>query len=254
MRRLLISFPTLGERQFLLRDLDGDAELLIDPDDPDAAPRLLRRLLAEPSGADVDVDGLLCAWRDRVFAAIFEREFGGRVESQTRCGDCGEQYGFGFELATAIRSQDATATATTMSLDAEGRFALDGGAWVRPPTVGDVAQHTDPDALAKALCGGTLPRARVDEVLEEAAPLLAFDLETRCARCEAVHVYRFDIVTYTLESLAAERPLLIRETHLIASRYGWGHDTVMALSRGDRRAYAGLILGERTATGLRSVG
>ena len=66
---------------------------------------------------------------------------------------------------------------------------------------------------------------------------------------------RFDVVRYTLESLAAERPLLIRETHLIASRYGWGHDTIMSLTRADRRAYAALVLGERTATaGLRSAG
>ena len=97
-------------------------------------------------------------------------------------------------------------------------------------------------------------RDRVEAVLDEAAPLLTLDLETRCAQCKEVQVLRFDIAHYTLESLAAERPLLIRETHLIASRCGWGHDTIMALKRGDRRAYAGLILAERTVTGLRSAG
>ena len=92
-------------------------------------------------------------------------------------------------------------------------------------------------------------------MLEEAAPLLTLDLETRCASCDEPQVLRFDVVRYTLESLAAERPLLIRETHLIASRYGWGHDTIMSLTRADRRAYAALVLGERTATaGLRSAG
>lgn len=255
MRRLLISLPTFGQREFRLRELDGVTELLVDPDDPDVVPRLLRRLLAEPPGADVEVDvaGLLCAWRDRLFATIFEREFGGRVESQARCDDCGEEYEFGFELAAAMRAQYARATTTCLSLDDEGRIAVDGDAWVRPPTVGDIAQHLDPDALAEALCGGTLSRARVEEVLEEAAPLLAFDLETRCPWCEKAQVFAFDIVTHTLESLASERPLLIREAHLIASSYGWGHDTIMELSRSDRRAYAGLILSERTSTGARSV-
>ncbi|GAA3688989.1 hypothetical protein GCM10023081_27940 [Arthrobacter ginkgonis] len=254
MQRLLLSLPTLGERRLLLKELDGHAELLVDPGDPEGAPRLLGRLLAEASGAEVDVAGLLCAWRDRVFAAIFERELGGRVDSQAACRACGEEYAFGFELAAVLQAQDAAAAATGLSLDGGGRLAVDDGAWVRPPTIGDVAEHADPCALADTLCGGTLRRDRVETVLDEAAPLLILDMETRCPRCEEPQVLRFDMVSYTLESLAAERPLLIRETHLIASRYGWGHATIMSLTRPDRRAYAGLILGERSATGPRSAG
>ncbi|MBK5305244.1 MAG: hypothetical protein JJD92_01000 [Frankiaceae bacterium] len=258
MQRLLLSLPTLGERRFLLQELDGHAELLVDPDDPEAVPRLLGSVLTEPSGAPVDVAGLLCVWRDRVFAALFQRELGRRVDSQAHCVACGEEYAFGFELAAVLQAQDVAAAATGLRVIEGGTFTLEDGARVRPPTVGDIAEHGDPDALAEALggtpSGGTLSRDRVEAVLDEAAPLLTLDLETRCAECDEVELLRFDIVRYTLESLAAERPLLIRETHLIASRYGWGHDTIMALTRGDRRAYAGLILGERTATGLRSAG
>jgi hypothetical protein len=258
MERLLLSLPTLGERRLLLQELDGHAELLVDPEDPEVVPRLLGRLLTEPSGVPVDVAALLCVWRDRVFAALFQRELGGRVDSQARCTACGEEYAFGFELAAMLEEQDVAAAATGLHLNEHGSFALEDGARVRPPTLGDVAEHGDPDALAAALGGtsgeGALSRDRVEAVLDEAAPLLTLDLETRCAQCEEAQVLRFDIVRYTMESLAAERPLLIRETHLIASRYGWGHDTIMALTRADRRAYAGLILGERTATGLRSAG
>lgn len=254
MERLLLSLPTLGERRLLLQELDGHAELLVAPDDPEVVPRLLGRVLTEQSGAPVDVPGLLCVWRDRVFAALFQRELGGRVDSQAPCAACGERYAFGFELAVILQAQKAAAAATGLHLDESGSFTLEDGTRVRPPTVRDVAEHGDPDALAEALGGGALSRDRVEAVLDEAAPLLILDLETRCAQCEEVQVLRFDIARYTLESLAAERPLLIRETHLIASRYGWGHGTIMALTRGDRRAYAGLILGERTATGLRSAG
>jgi hypothetical protein len=255
MRRLLLSLPTLGERRLLLKELDGHAELLADADDPEVVARLLGRLLAEPTGAEVDVAGLLCVWRDRVFAALFERELGGRVDSQAVCGACGEEYAFGFELASVVRSQDEAAAASGLAADADGRLPVGEDGWVRPPTVGDVATYADPDTLAEALGGGTLSRERVDAVLEEAAPLLALDLDTRCASCDEPQVLRFDVVRYTLESLAAERPLLIRETHLIASRYGWGHDTIMSLTRADRRAYAALVLGERTAgAGLRSAG
>ena len=132
MRRLLLSLPTLGERRLLLKELDGHAELLVDPDDPEVVPRLLGRLLAEPSGGEVDVAGLLCVWRDRVFAAVFERELGGRVDSQAVCGACGEEYAFGFDLASVLRSQDETAAATGVTADDEGRLAVGEDAWVRP--------------------------------------------------------------------------------------------------------------------------
>ena len=255
MRRLLLSLPSLGERRLLLKELDGHAELLVDPDDPAVVGRLLGRLLTEPSGAEVDLAQLFCVWRDRVFAALFERELGGRVDSQATCEACGEEYAFGFDLAAVLRSQDGAAAATGLVLDDEGRLDVGEGGWVRPPTIGDVAAYPDPDALADAVSGGALPRDRVEAVLDDAAPLLNVDLETRCGQCEELQVLRFDVVRYTLESLAAERPLLIRETHLVASRYGWGHDTIMALERADRRAYAALVLGERTArTGLRSAG
>jgi hypothetical protein len=252
---LQLSLPTFGERRLLLKELDGHAELLVDPDDPEVVPRLLGRLLAEPAGGEVDVAGLLCVWRDRVFAALFERELGGRVHSQAACGACGEEYAFGFDLASVLRSQDEAAEATGTRADDRGRLPVGADAWVRPPTIGDLATYADPAALADALCGCSLPQNRVEAVLEKAVPLLTLDLETRCLSCEEQQVMRFDVVRYTLESLAAERPLLIRETHLVASRYGWGHDTIMSLTRADRRAYAALVLGERTATaGLRSAG
>lgn len=254
MRRLLLSLATLGERHLLLRELDGHTELLIDPDDPEVVRRLLGRVLREPSGAEADVDALLCVWRDRVFAALFEREVGGLVDSRARCSACQEDYAFGFDLAAVARQQDAAATAAGLVADDAGRFVLEHGTWLRPPTVGDVAAHPHPDSLARALAGPALSRERVEEILDEVAPLLSFDLQTRCVHCDQAQALRFDLVRYTLESLAAERPMLIREVHLIASRYGWGYDTVMGLTRADRRAYAALILGERNVTGLRSVG
>ena len=255
MQRLVLSLPTLGERRLLLKALDGHAELASDPADPGAVHRLLGRILLESTGTAVEVPDLLVAWRDRVFAALFEREFGGRVESRARCTACGEEYEFGFALADIMASQEAAAAATGLVVEPSGRFVLDDGAWVRPPTIGDLMEHDDPEALSMALCGATTSRERVEGVLDGGAPLLALDLATTCAECQTDQALRFDVVCYFLESLAAERPLLVRETHLIASRYGWGHDTIMDLTRGDRRSYAGLILAERgAATGLRSAG
>jgi hypothetical protein len=81
---------------------------------------------------------------------------------------------------------------------------------------------------------------------------MAFDVAAPCPRCRADNETRFGLAAFLAARLAAERPFLVRETHLIASRYGWGHAEIMALSRVDRRAYATLVEGERSA-GLRGV-
>ena len=87
----------------------------------------------------------------------------------------------------------------------------------------------------------------VGEFLERAAPVMSFDLDAPCPHCNAAELVRFDLARYLAVRLAAERPFLLRETHLIASRYGWSHGEIMALSRTDRRAYAGLIEAERAS-------
>jgi hypothetical protein len=115
---------------------------------------------------------------------------------------------------------------------------------VRAPTQTDLAG--DPATLAARL---TLEgEASADEVgafLETASPVLTIDMDASCPDCGSAAQVRFDLSNYLTRRLAAEHPFLVRETHLIASRYGWSHAEIMALTRNDRRAYAGLIEAER---------
>lgn len=243
MQRLTLSLPSLEGRTLFLRALDGHAELLAEPGDPGAATALLAHLLVQPDRTDT----LLETWRDRALAALFEREFGGAIDARATCTDCGEAFAFGFTLAPILAAQAESAAATGLVPDADGWWALEEGARLRPPTLGDVAAHSDPAALLAALCQGPVETGQAEAMLDAAAPLLSIDLETQCPHCGAAQAIAFEIGAYLVEALAAERPLLIRETHLIASRYGWSHDAIMALPRADRRAYAHLIVGERSA-------
>jgi len=248
MLAVRLDLPSLGERTLFLRELDGRAELLAEPDAPGAAGALLAALLVEADGTPVAMPDLLATWQDRALAALFEREFGGRIECRSRCGACGEAYEFGFALGEMRTAQDAAATLIGLVPDGEGYWRLADGSRLRPPTLGDLADRPDPAALLAALGGGAGDTALAEAALEVGAPLLSGEVEAVCPECEAAQTLDFDIGRYLVESLAGERPLLIRETHLIASRYGWSHEAIMALPRRDRRAYAQLIIGERSLT------
>jgi hypothetical protein len=248
MLALRLDLPSLGERTLFLRELDGRAELLAEPDAPRAAETLLAALLVEADGTPVAMPGLLATWFDRALAALFGREFGGRIECRSRCRACGEAYEFGFALADMLAAQDAAARLAGLTPDADGYWLLASGARMRPPTLGDLARQPDPAALLADLADGPVDAVIAEATLEACAPLLSGEAEARCPECDAAQTLDFDIDRYLIESLAGERPLLVRETHLIASRYGWSHDAIMVLPRRDRRAYAQLIIGERSLT------
>lgn len=252
MRAITLSLPTLGSRSFYLRALDGHGELQVEASDPQSANRLLAALLLERDGSPVDLAGLLVTWRDRALAEIYRAAIGDAVECRSRCTECEEPFEFTINLSAVLTQQNETAQATGLLPNDKGDWELESGTKLRPPTLSDIAGADKATVLAKNLVTkGSLSPQEVDETLEDAAPLLGFEIETECPECGASQKSSFEIGRFLIESLAAERPFLIRETHLIASRYGWDHASIMALPRRDRQAYAGLIESERSASLMR---
>ena len=168
--------------------------------------------------------------------------YGPRAECRALCEFCGETYEFMLDLTQIIAEQDAERQDLP---DADDVWTLPGGARVRGPKPEDLTG--DPKSLAARLTiEGEASADEVEAFLETAAPVLTLDLAARCPGCDKPAQLRFDLATYLTRRLAAERPFLVRETHLIASHYGWPHGEIMALPRDDRRAYAGLVEAERT--------
>ncbi len=221
-----------------LKPLTGADELALAGIGTAAAMTLLARLSEGPELSDLSVSQI-----DRALAAVYHMLYGTRADCRAVCADCGEAYEFALDLSEIIAAQDAERPGPP---DREGAWALPDGRRLRAPRPADLAGG--PEVLvARVMLEGD-PQADPEAVgafLERAAPVLTLDLDTACPHCGAAVPVRFDIAAYLTRRLAGERPFLIRETHLIASRYGWSHGEIMALTREDRRAFAGLIEGER---------
>lgn len=246
MKVARISLPSLGTREVRVAALDGTCELLAEPADPRSAQAIVQALARDRQPgwlADLPVSLF-----DRLCAEIYTAEFSSRVECRSDCSECAEPFDFRFELSELLHHQDREAAALGLTPDEEGYWHLDGGLVLRPPTMADLETHADEARLTADLVReGDPADERIDRTLEAGAPLLTLPVATECPHCGAAQQVGFDMARHLVASVAAERPFLIRETHLIAARYGWSHESIMALPRKDRRAYAALIESERSA-------
>jgi hypothetical protein len=236
----------------LLRDPTGEDELVAAEGDAAAASRLLDRLIdrVNDAGGSVDSASLSVSEHDRLLAAIFRRLYGDKAVCHATCADCRESFEFELPLDRILAEQEAEAERWGAP-DAEGWWTTEEGVRFRAPTAGEVLV-ADVKTL-RALCldeaseGAPLAAFDLEAALAAAAPTLSIDVAVTCPHCETSQNARFDIARHLARSLQRELPFLVREVHLIASTYGWAHDEIMALTRVDRRAFAGLIAGERSA-------
>ncbi|SCX79590.1 hypothetical protein [Nitrosospira sp. Nsp13] len=245
MRTVDLSGDNRGPLTVHLRPVTGADEWLVSSAEPAVVLVLLGRLVV-----NTDLAALTVSQVDRLLAAVYDMLYGDRAECQVRCKACREGYEFTLSLSTIIAAQDAAWIGPPA---ADGTWTLSDGRRLRAPKLGDLeAAKQQPEALFARLVVAGDPTTRpelVTEFLDRAAPLLSFDLSAPCPHCGSEEIVYFDLSRYLSQRLAGERVLMLREIHLIASRYGWSHSEIMQLSRDDRRGYAGLIGAER-ASGL----
>jgi hypothetical protein len=244
-----VAIPSLPARTFLLRRLDGAAEAAVEAARPEMATQLIDRLLTGGAGETIDIQALPLAVHDRLLAHIYAAEFGETVSCRAACTACSEPFEFRFPLPRLLAAQDREAAGIGPP-DEDGFWHAPDGVRMRPPTLIDARSGTGAELIARI--SSPAPTGQVPEALtaflERASPLLSLDIDTRCPECGAAQAVWFDLARFLVQALAGERPFLIRETHLLAARYGWSHDEIMALPRDDRRAFAALIESERSAS------
>lgn len=241
-----VAVPTLAPVRAVLRRIAGADEATLAPERPAEPTRLLAALARAHDGGLLDLALLPVALHDRLLAEVYRTEVGASATCRAGCGECGKPFEFELLLADLLAAQDQEAEACVPAGD-DGRWGV-AGVRVRAPTLADAAHG--PSACLAALCEGRLDeavQAQVTAFLERACPLLALELDAACPHCGAAQRLGFDLPRFLVRTIANERPFLVRETHLIAARYGWSHAEIMALPREDRRAYAGLIESERSA-------
>ena len=208
---------------------------------------LLRRLARDTKGEAAQIDDLTVTEADRLMLRLYLSIYGAGAECRMQCQACNEPSEFTLNLEDVARTQDAACVPLPPG---ETHWTLPGGGRVRPPRLRDLATGTGESLLA-IIAEGVTSAPEVDEWLDRAAPVMAFDVGGPCPHCGATNEIRFDLAAFLAARLAGERPFLVREVHLLASRYGWSLGEIMALSRDDRRTYAMLIEAERSA-GLRA--
>ena len=77
--------------------------------------------------------------------------------------------------------------------------------------------------------------------MEDADPLLAFEVESRCPHCQRVSAFPVDLELVALQQLSRQRRALIQNIHHLALNYGWTEAEVLAVPPSRRAEYGKLI-------------
>ena len=81
-------------------------------------------------------------------------------------------------------------------------------------------------------------------VMEEADPLIAFHVSTRCPHCGQCAELPVDLEACVLRHLAQRQRNLLRDVHELATRYGWTEAEVLAVPMRRRAFYRQWILAD----------
>ena len=169
------------------------------------------------------------------------------------CGEpqCGQplEVTLPIEALLAAAPDDAGAAAPVPIQLADARTVA-----LRRPTGLDLrAWHRTPhasrrDALAAMLDalvveGRVAPddEPAVADAMATRDPLVAFAVSCACPACGAARDHPVDLEAAVLARLGAKRRALLREVHMLASRYGWTESEVLAVAPARRAQYLALI-------------
>lgn len=190
--------------------------------------------------------------RDGLILELRWRIFGPFLEAHVPCSACGET----MELELEIRELLARAEAFEGT---EVELAVDG--WeirCRLPDSRDLAAIVgcgDEEAgralllercvetarrIGRDCTADQLPGPVIDALsksLEEADPLAVIELQSTCRECGHVGAEFLDSGSLVWSEVRGEVERLLREVDVLARRYGWTEDEVLALGPRRRRAY-----------------
>ena len=238
-----------------LRPFGRAQDLEVDFADEDR-PALVTTLLA---GCDAASDaefwwaqtvGARTAALLRVLALTEEKTSELSVRLVCRAPQCGEplEVALPIDALLAAAPDDGAAGPVAVPL-ADGRSVA-----LRRPTGRDLrAWHRTPYATRRDAVVAMLDTLRVagsltpdDEPVVANAmathdPLVAFAVSCACPACGAACDHPVDLEAAVLTRLGARRRALLREVHMLASRYGWTESEVLAVAPARRAQYLALI-------------
>src|SRR5262245_27397485 len=234
-----------------VRELTGREEFQVLGTNTSNALNLLSALIEDAT--PFEAADLVASDRDRLLAAVYESAFGDRIESTLTCARCSQPFDLDFSLRKVIETVDEKSTTAELKALGDGNFETSEGKRFRLPTGRDEVALAGlrSDVVQMLLlqrCAATSDWSAASEAfedfLEEVAPLLDLELLAPCAECHHVHNVQFDIQTYVLGAIIAERRRLLSEINRLARTYSWSLKEILSLSRSDRRQFVELIENE----------
>jgi hypothetical protein len=178
---------------------------------------------------------------------------GDEVLARSRCAraECGARADISFSIADYLAHHQPRRPEHVDRAEAPGWFRLrDCSVVFRPPTAADVAaarRSTNPErevarrTLRPETVNGA-ERKRVQRAMEALAPCLSGEVEGCCPECGTVARFWFDVDPYVQRELCFDAEWLYEDVNLLAGRYHWPEEKILALPRLRRVQYAELAM------------
>lgn len=218
--------PNGHDDMLFAENVGGEAGLRVD---------VVRRL-ARPARTGCEWNSLPYVDVDAALLGLRQFLAGDRLIAEIRCG-CGAWGDVELSIADYLNANQPRTAATMTS--------------ARIPTVDRVLAAVNEHGPGAAACAaleaeylkdcGPQESRRALALLEKVAPPLAGPIEGTCPHCGGGISGWFDPGAFVIAELRARAAIIFEEVHLLASRYGWSEERILAMPGPRRAAYAELI-------------
>ena len=266
--------PVCGTAVALRHPTGFEDLLLVEHGDNDAAAALaLAPHLAEAAdGSEIVWTDLAATDLDVLILRLRQALLGDRIASDLHCrGDgCGSRVDISFSIEAYIahhrpkpppvRSRGWRVLACMdepgwFDFSAEGPERAEASARFRVPTVADqifAAGQREPETALARVCIrpehiSAPMRRRVEAAMQVMAPSLVGELQGQCPDCGALVAARFDPRRYCLQELRDRARFIYGDVDVLARRYHWAEQSILAMPNARRANYVELALADGDA-------
>lgn len=242
-----------------LRAPDGADDLLLieQPVGPTLALGLVSRIATRNDAAALDAAALPVPDIEVVLIRLRQLLLGDRLVGEARCPSegCRSRMDVVFHLGDYLDHHRPRVPRWITPASESGWFETAAGGSFRLPSGADllaIEASPNPETVLPERClrpngAGRGWRRRAESAMEALAPSLSGLVEGACPECHERATFLFDVPWFVLTELRAQAFNLYDEIHLIASRYRWSEERILALPRPRRMRYAELIRDEAAA-------
>ncbi len=225
-----------------------------------AALGLVARLISLPDGETYDWSSLPVTDFQAALLLLRRASLGDAVRSEAGCATegCSARIQIWFRISDYLAHHQPHTPADVELAEDSGWFRIhDLGVKFRLPTAADLIALEEASAIRHGLkkttkhdlaelmirpltlCSGAL--RRVEAAMAALAPDLNGILEGSCPDCHnKVHVY-FNVEQFVVREFLDHAAFLPQDVHLLASRYRWAEEAILALPRSRRILYAEML-------------